>query len=238
MSNSDVLDQLGSSDKGLNPNLAQERLSQFGVNEIGKKKVRNGLFIFLSQFKNPLVLILLGASIISTLVGEMTDGIIILVIVTINGALGFLQEYRSEKAVERLGKYITFTAKVIRGGEKRIINTRELVPGDIVTLGNGDVIPADLRLLNVDELSIDESSLTGESYPAHKISSELSGEAPPIHDLKNIAFMGTYVREGQGIGVVIATGKDTYLGKTAQLLKKIKGGANFKRAWEKSVTLS
>ena len=191
MSNSDVLDQLDSSEKGLKPDQAEERLSRFGVNEIGKKKARTGLFIFLSQFKNPLVLILLGASIVSTLVGEMTDGIIILVIVTINGALGFFQEYRSEKAVERLGKYITFTAKVIRGGEKMVINTRELVPGDIVMLGNGDVVPADLRLLNVDELSIDESSLTGESYPAQKISSEVSGEAPPMHELKNIAFMGT-----------------------------------------------
>jgi len=233
MPNSDVLDQLDSSDKGLSPNQAEERISRFGVNEIGKKKVRTGLFIFLSQFKNPLVLILLGASIVSTLVGEMTDGIIILVIVTINGALGFFQEYRSEKAVERLGKYITFTAKVIRGGEKKVINTRELVPGDIVMLGNGDVVPADLRLLNVDELSIDESSLTGESYPAQKISSEVSGEAPPMHELKNIAFMGTYVRDGQGIGVVIATGKDTYLGKTAQLLKSIKRKSEFQKSMGK-----
>jgi magnesium-transporting ATPase (P-type) len=181
MPNSDVLKQLESTENGLKPNQAQERLSRFGANEIGKKKVRTGLFIFLSQFKNPLVLILLVASIISTLVGEMTNGLIILVIVTINGALGFLQEYRSEKAVERLGKYITFTATVIRGGEKKVIDTRELVPGDIVLLGNGDVVPADLRMLKVEELSIDESSLTGESYPAHKISSELSGEAPPMH---------------------------------------------------------
>jgi Mg2+-importing ATPase len=233
ISNSDVLEQLGSSDKGLNPNQAQERIFRFGVNEIGKKKVRTGLFIFLSQFKNPLVLILLVASIVSILVGEMTDGAIILVIVTINGVLGFIQEYRSEKAVERLGKYITFTAKVIRDGEKRVINTRELVPGDIVMLGNGDVVPADLRLLNVDELSIDESSLTGESYPVRKISSEVSGEAPPMHELKNIGFMGTYVRDGQGIGVVIATGKDTYLGKTAQLLKNIKRKSEFQKSMGK-----
>jgi len=233
MSNSEVLEQLESSEKGLKPEQAQERISRFGVNEIGKKKARTGLFIFLSQFKNPLVLILLAASIISTLVGEMTNGVIILVIVTINGALGFLQEYRSEKAVERLGKYITFTAKVIRGGEKAVINTRELVPGDIVLLGNGDVVPADLRLLKVDDLSIDESSLTGESYPAQKISSELSGEAPPMHELKNIAFMGTYVREGQGIGVVIATAKDTYLGKTAQLLKNIRRKSEFQKSMGK-----
>lgn len=201
MPNSDVLEQLESTENGLKPNQAQERLSRFGANEIGKKKVRTGLFIFLSQFKNPLVLILLVASIISTLVGEIMNGLIILVIVTINGALGFLQEYRSEKAVERLGKYITFTATVIRDGEKAVINTRELVPGDIVLLGNGDVVPADLRMLKVEELSIDESSLTGESYPAHKISSELSGEAPPMHELKNIAFMGPTLAMDRELGL-------------------------------------
>ncbi len=233
MPSSDILDQLESSEKGLSSNQARERLTRVGVNEIGKKKVRAGIFIFLSQFKNPLVLVLLVASVVAALVGEMTNGIIILIIVSINGTLGFFQEYRSEKAVERLGKYITFTAKVMREGEKRVINTRELVPGDIVFLGTGDVVPADIRLLSVDELSIDESSLTGEAYPARKISSELSGEAPPMHDLKNIAFMGTYVRDGQGYGVVIATGKDTYLGKTAQLLKTIKRKSEFQKSMEK-----
>ncbi len=233
MTSSDVLDQLESSEKGLSSNQARERLTRVGINEIGKKKVRAGIFIFLSQFKNPLVLVLLVASVVAALVGEMTNGIIILIIVSINGTLGFFQEYRSEKAVERLGKYITFTAKVMREGEKRVINTRELVPGDIVFLGTGDVVPADIRLLSVDELSIDESSLTGEAYPARKISSELSGEALPMHDLKNIAFMGTYVSDGQGSGVVIATGKDTYLGKTAQLLKAIKRKSEFQKSMEK-----
>ena len=233
MSNSDILDQMESSEEGLSPNEARERLARFGVNEIGKKKVRAGIFIFLSQFKNPLVLILLGASIVAAIVGEMTDGVIILVIAAINGALGFFQEYRSEKAVEKLGKYISFTAKVIRKGERRVVDSRELVPGDIVLLGIGDVVPADMRLLRIDELSIDESSLTGEAYPVQKVSSEISSEAPPMHDLKNIAFMGTYVREGQGIGVVVATGKDTYLGKTAQLLKKIKRKSEFQKSMGK-----
>lgn len=233
MPSSDVLEKLESSEKGLSSNQARERLTRFGVNEIGKKKVRAGIFIFLSQFKNPLVLILLVASVVAILVGEMTNGIIILIIVSINGTLGFFQEYRSEKAVERLGKYITFTAKVMRNGEKCVVDTRELVPGDIVFLGTGDVVPADIRLLSVDELSIDESSLTGEAYPVRKISSELSGDAPPMHDLKNIAFMGTYVRDGQGSGVVIAAGKDTYLGRTAQLLKTIKRKSEFQKSMEK-----
>lgn len=230
MSNSDVLDQFQSSEKGLNRSQVNERLNRYGANEIGKRKVRTGLFIFLSQFKNPLVIILIGASIVAGFLGELTDATIIIIIVAINGLLGFYQEYRSEKAVERLGKYITFTAKVIREGEKRQVNTKQLVPGDVVLLRTGDVVPSDMRLLNVDELSIDESTLTGESYPVRKISSEISAESPPIHEMKNIAFMGTYVKGGEGAGVTIATGKNTYLGKTAQLLKKIKRESEFQKS--------
>jgi Mg2+-importing ATPase len=233
MPSPDVLSQLESSEKGLSKKQASERLVRYGPNEISKRKVRTGLFVFLSQFKNPLVIILIGASIVAAFLGELTDSTIIIVIVAINGLLGFFQEYRSEKAVERLGKYITFTAKVTREGEKRHIDTKELVPGDIVLLGTGDVVPGDIRLLSVDELSIDESSLTGESYPPRKISSEISAESPPIHEMKNIAFMGTYVKGGEGAGVVIATGKDTYLGKTAQLLKKIKRESEFQKTMTK-----
>ncbi|MCZ2808891.1 MAG: magnesium-translocating P-type ATPase [Candidatus Bathyarchaeota archaeon] len=233
MSGSDVLGQLDSSEGGLSKKQVGERLVQYGPNEISKRKVRAGLFIFLSQFKNPLVIILIGASIVAAFLGELTDAMIIIVIVVINGLLGFFQEYRSEKAVERLGKYITFTAKVIREGEKRHVDTKELVPGDVVLLGTGDVVPGDMRLLNVDELSIDESSLTGESYPVRKTSSEISAESPPIHEMKNIGFMGTYVKGGEGSGVIIATGKDTYLGKTAQLLKKIKRESEFQKTMTK-----
>jgi Mg2+-importing ATPase len=233
MSGSDVLGQLDSSERGLNKKQASERLVRYGSNEISKRKVRTGLFIFLSQFKNPLVTILIGASIVAAFLGELTDATIIIVIVAINGLLGFFQEYRSEKAVERLGKYITFTAKVIREEEKLHVDTKELVPGDIVLLGTGDVVPGDMRLLNVEELSIDESSLTGESYPVRKISSEISAESPPIHEMKNIAFMGTYVKGGEGSGVIIATGKETYLGKTAQLLKKIKRESEFQKSMTK-----
>jgi magnesium-transporting ATPase (P-type) len=124
MSGSDVLGQLDSSERGLNKKQASERLVRYGSNEISKRKVRTGLFIFLSQFKNPLVIILIGASIVAAFLGELTDATIIVVIVAINGLLGFFQEYRSEKAVERLGKYIRFTAKVVRENEKRHVNTK------------------------------------------------------------------------------------------------------------------
>jgi len=233
MSGSDVLGQLDSSDGGLNKKQVVERLVKYGPNEISKRKVRTGLFILLSQFKNPLVMILMGASIVAAFLGELTDATIIIVVVAINGLLGFFQEYRSEKAVERLGKYITFAAKVIREGEKGHVDTKELVPGDVVLLGTGDVIPGDVRLLRVDELSIDESSLTGESYPVRKTSSEISAASPPIHEMKNMAFMGTYVKAGEGVGVVVATGKDTHLGKTAQLLKKIKRESEFQKSMTK-----
>ncbi len=230
MSGSEVLNQLDSSEKGLSKKQVNERLARFGANEISKRKVRTGLFVFLFQFKNPLVIILIGASIVAAFLGELTDATIIIVIVAINGLVGFFQEYRSEKALERLRKHITFTAKVIREGEKQYVDTKELVPGDLVLLGTGDVVPADARLLNVDELSIDESSLTGESYPVRKVSPEMSAESPSIHEMKNVAFMGTYVKGGEGIGVVTATGKDTYLGKTALLLKKIKRESEFQKS--------
>lgn len=228
-SSSDVLDQLGSSEKGLNEKQVAERLIHYGPNEISKRKVRAGLFIFLSQFKNPLVIILIVASFVAAFLGELTDATIIIVIVAINGLLGFFQEYKSERALERLRKYITSTAKVVREGEKKPVGTKELVLGDVVLLETGDVVPSDMRLLKVDELTIDESSLTGESYPVRKISSEIKDEKPPIHEMKNLAFMGTYVKGGQGVGVTVATGKDTYLGKTAQLLKKIKRESEFQK---------
>ena len=233
MPTSEVLHELDSSEKGLSKKQAGERLAVYGANEIGKREIRTGLFIFLSQFKNPLVLILIGASIVAAFLGELTDATIILVIVIINGLLGFYQEYRSEKALERLGKYIKFTAKVIRDGEKQQIDTKELVPGDIVLLGTGDIVPSDMRLLSLDELSIDESSLTGESYPVRKTVSAISAENPPIHEMKNLAFTGAYVKDGEGKGVIIATGKDTYLGKTAQLLKRIKRESEFQKSMTK-----
>ncbi len=233
MSNFDVLGQLQSSDKGLSQKQVNERLIQHGPNEIGRRRVRTGLFIFISQFKNPLVILLIGASIVAGFLGEVTDATIIAVIVLLNGFLGFFQEYRSEKALVRLRKYITFTAKVIRESEKRQVDTKELVPGDVVLLGIGDVVPADIRLLDTEELLIDESSLTGESYPARKTSSEISAENPSIHEMKNIVFMGTYVKSGEGMGVVAATGKDTYLGKTAQLLNKIRRESEFQKSMKK-----
>jgi Mg2+-importing ATPase len=227
---SEVLRQLDSSESGLSEKQATERLRVHGANEISKREIRTGLFIFLSQFRNPLVVILIGASVVAAFLGELTDATIILVIVAINGLLGFYQEYRSEKALERIGRYITFTAQVLREGEKQLVDTKELVPGDVVSLGPGDVIPGDLRLLTTDGLSIDESSLTGESYPVRKTASEIPSEDPSIHEMKNLAFTGTYVKEGGGTGVIIATGKDTYLGRTAQLLKKIKRESQFQKS--------
>jgi Mg2+-importing ATPase len=228
-----VLEHLESSEKGLDKEQAAKRLQQYGHNELSKRKARTSLSVFLSQFSNPLVIILIAASIVAAFLGELADATIIIVIVIINGLLGFFQEYRSERALERLRKYITFTAEVVREGSKRNVDTKELVPGDIVLLKTGDVVPSDIRLIEVDELSIDESSLTGESYPAGKVTSEIASDKPMIHEMKNVAFMGTYVKEGQGIGVTVATGNNTFLGKTAQLLKKIKRESEFQKSMAK-----
>ncbi len=229
MSSKDVLDQFNSSEKGLSEYQVNELQAQYGFNEIAKPKIRTSFFVLLSQFKNPLILLLMGASIVAAFLGDLTDTVIIIGIVFLNGFLGFFQEYRSEKALERLRTYVKFNARVIRESERRQIDIKELVPGDIVLLETGDVVPADMRFLDINELFIDESALTGESYPVRKQFQETSVESPAIHELKNIAFMGTYVRTGEGIGVIVATGKNTYLGKTAQLLKKIKRESEFQK---------
>jgi len=224
-----VLEQLESSVNGLTDEQVDVRLRKYGSNEIGRGEIRTVFGILLAQFKNPLIMLLIVASLVSAFVGEVSDAIIIISIILINSVLGFYQEYRSEKALEKLNKYLTFTAQVRRNGERRAVDTRVLVPGDIVLIETGDVVPADIRILEADDLSVEEAALTGESYPVTKISDSIIAEALPIQDMKNISFMGTYVKTGRGEGIVIATGQETYFGKTAQLLKQIRRESRFQK---------
>ena len=228
--NSDIFSALQSSEKGLSHDQAQERLLQYGLNEIGKGKGRSTFRIFLFQFRSPLVMLLMGASVLAAFLRDFPDAIIILCILLLNGILGFVQEYKSEKILKQLKKFISFKAKAMRNGQIIEIDSRELVLGDVVLLEIGDLVPADLRLFKADELYIDEASLTGESYPAQKISSEIVSEDPAITEMKNIAFMGTYVKGGEGFGIIIATAKETYFGKTVHLLKVIKKESDFQKS--------
>ena len=216
----DVFDHLKSSEKGLNDLEAKNRLEEFGPNEIAKKEKRHGFLIFLSQFKNALILVLVAAAIISYLLHENVEAAVIIAIVLMNAVLGFFQEYKAERALRELKKYVTLKSKVLRNGQVIEIDSKNLVPGDIVYLSIGDIIPADIRLLNAEKMLTDESSLTGESLPVLKKVTVVSEKHSLPQYLKNVAFMGTSVAGGSGHGIVISTGKNTFFGRTASYLKQ------------------
>lgn len=214
-----IFELLDSSEEGLSEKEAGVRAQKYGLNEIKAKERRTGLEILLSQFTNSLVIILIIASIIAYFLGEKIESLVITSIVILNAIVGFLQEYHAERALRALKKYLINRANVIREGKLVTIDVKEIVPGDIVYLNIGDMIPADIRLIKSEELNTDESSLTGESLPVLKSSAPLEQDFHLPQDLNNIAFMGTSVAGGSGYGVVIGTGKDTFLGKTASYLK-------------------
>lgn len=215
-----LFEHLKTSEKGLTTSEAAKRLEEYGSNEIVMEEKRHGFKILVSQFENALVLILIAAAIVSYFLGEKIDTLVLLAIVLLTSFLGFFQEYRAEKALQKLEEYVTLRSKVVRGGEIIEVDAAEIVPGDVVSLAIGDIIPADLRLITVEEMSTDESSLTGESLPVTKKVAPIRAELTVPQDLENMAFMGTSVASGSGEGVVTATGKNTFFGKTASYLKK------------------
>jgi Mg2+-importing ATPase len=209
-----VLDRLGSSESGLMPEETSLRLAAVGPNAVLSHGARPPQ-VLLRQLRNPLLILLAGAAIVSVVVGEGTDAAIILVIVCLSVGLGFFNEYRSEKAVEELHSSIRHTAVTTRGGRVSAVDVTELVPGDVVGLDVGEVVPADLRLLEANALECDESALTGESMPAPKGTEPVGSSDSPL-DLASCAFMGTVVRSGTGRGVVVRTGTRTAFGRIAQ----------------------
>lgn len=206
---------------GLDSKDAARRLSQYGPNKIKQAGGKSALLILLSQFSNLLVLLLIGASATSYLLGEKIDAFMILIIVVFNAVIGFIQEYRVEKAIEDLKKMVTSFQIVYRDGQLTQIPSSELVPGDLVVLEEGQKITADIRLTDCINLRTVEASLTGESTPVSKISTILS-ENLVIADQKNIAFSGTTVSSGKATGVVISTGMNTEIGKIAHLVSSQK----------------
>lgn len=215
-------------DVGLKNSEAQKRLLKYGRNEIVEKKT-NGIFsMFFSQFKDFMIIILLISAVISLSVsyfsgeGEYYDFVIILTIVVANGIIGTVQEFKAEKAIEALKEITAPTAKVLRDGKKRLIDSRDLVVGDVVIVSAGEVCAADLRLIESVELSAQESSLTGESLDVYKIASSVLPEDTPISERKNMLFSACAISSGHGKGIVVATGMDTQIGKIANLLQKEK----------------
>ena len=207
-----------SSSEGLTNEEAQKRLANSGPNELQQGESKTLLSIFLAQFADLMIWVLIGAALISGIVGEWVDTAIILAVVIINAVLGTAQESRAEKALEALKKMAAPTANVVRGGKIQQIPARELVVGDIVLLEAGDSVPADLRLIETAALKIEESALTGESVPVDKLTDPLESENLTVGDRINMAYMGTNVTYGRGTGVVTATGMQTEMGSIAEQL--------------------
>ena len=206
---------------GLSTNEARHRIDKYGTNELTQKEGPTLLQRFMQQFKNFLVLILIGASVVSILVGEITDSLVIIGIVIVNAALGVFQEYRAGKAMEALKKMASPNAKVIRDGSRQTIPATELVPGDLVLLETGDYIPADLRLIESVNLKIEEAALTGESVPVEKSADVLFKDAVGLGDQINLGFMSTLVTYGRGKGIVTSTGMETIIGKIAEMIQSV-----------------
>jgi len=207
--------------KGLSKEEVKKRLAQYGFNEIQIKDKDTALKIFFRQFKNVLIIILLIATLLSALFGEIFDATLILIIVIFSAGVGFLQEYRAEKAIKALNKMLSPTITLLRDTEIVIVPSREVVPGDIMLLNAGDRIPADARIIESNSLRVDESSLTGESEPVEKISMTLPLKTN-ITERINMVFSGTTVNYGRAKAVVVSTSLHTEFGKIAVAVGGVK----------------
>jgi Ca2+-transporting ATPase len=214
----EAIKELNTSEKGLSSQEVQTRLVTYGPNELKKEKGKSPFKLFFEQFKDVLMIILLIATGLSIAVGETVDALIILAIVIASAALGFTQEYRSEKAVEALKRMTAPTALVLRNGKESKVSASQLVPGDIIFLYTGDKVPADSRILEAFNLKIDEAALTGESAPVEKHTYTLSEETQ-LNDKHNMVFTGTIVVYGRAKALVTSTGMQTEFGKIAQMVQ-------------------
>ncbi len=216
-----VFELLNSSEDGLNSEEAEKRIEKFGFNEIEKQTKIKIFELFFRQFKSFLIIILIIAAIFSLLVGEIIEAIVISIILIGNASLGFFQEFKAEKAIEALRKMSSPKAIVFRDNERKEIFTKDVVPGDIVYLREGKKIPADVYLFEANDLKIDESLLTGESVPVSK-EAVVSKKELQIADIKNMAFSGSYVSNGEGTGIVVRTGMNTEIGRIAGMVERTK----------------
>ena len=207
--------------RGLDPEQATERYSSFGPNELAEAPRPSIWNRIIEQFNNFIVLVLVGAALVSALLGDYIEAIAIMAIVFLNAALGVIQEQRAEEALAALRKLAAPEAQVIRGGHRQTIPAPELVPGDLVLLEAGNYIPADLRLVETVNLRIDEAALTGESVPVSKEARRVLTQEQALGDRRNTAFSGTLVTYGRGRGVVVSTGMRTQLGMIAQMLQAV-----------------
>ncbi len=210
---------LNSTPSGIDTIIASERLSEYGKNEIEETKKKTVWQMLFDQLTDFMILILIVVAIISGFLGDLTDTIIILAIIILNATVGFIQEYRSEKAMEALKKMVPNIARVMREGAIIEIATTNLVPGDVVLLEAGNIIPADIRFIETHQIKVDESALTGESHNVEKNSDTLPDGDYSLGDRINMGFKGTHITNGRGMAYVMATGMNTELGLIAKMIQ-------------------
>ncbi len=218
-SSDDVIKKLNSSIEGLNNKEASIRLEKYGINEIESKKRKTIIEMIVEQLKDRMILILLLASILSFLLGEYAEGVVILIIIFINALISIIQEKKALDAIEALRNMNAHYTTVIRSGKKKSILTKNVVVGDIVYLEDGNIVPADMRLIEENGLKVDESSLTGESVPVEKDAKSILDESTTLADRTNMVYSSTIIAYGTALGIVTATAKDTEVGSIATMLE-------------------
>ena len=214
----EILSELKTSLNGITFEEATNRLEKYGYNELSQKKPKTILQMFFEQMKDSMIIILLIASIVSFILGETAEGVVIIVIVFINAIISIVQEKKAADAIAALKSISAPNVKVIRNGEMEVISSKNLVVGDVVFIEAGDIVPADLRLFESSQLQIMEAALTGESVPAYKDAKGILGDETSLGDMINMAFSSTIVSYGTGKGIVVAIGMDTEVGKIAHML--------------------
>jgi Ca2+-transporting ATPase len=215
----EVLGSLNSDRGGLEEGAARERLERYGPNVLQRARGDGPFRILLRQIRDPLIYILIAAAALAVATGKVVDGAVIFGVVIINTLIGFVQEYRAGKAIEALIDMVPDTATVLRDGERKILPASDLVPGDVVELQSGDKVPADMRILSLRNLRVEEAALTGESVPVEKEAGVLAGDTP-LADRKNMVYGGTLVTYGTASAAVVATAEETELGRISSMLRE------------------
>ncbi|MDE3221091.1 MAG: HAD-IC family P-type ATPase, partial [Nitrospirota bacterium] len=210
-----VLKGLGSQLSGLSKREAHSRLKQFGTNEIAREKRQSALMRLLSNIKNPLVLLLVTLGVLSFLTGDQRATVVIFVMVVLGVVLRFFQEMRADRAAEKLQAMVSNTATLVRGGKEEEISLKKVVPGDIIRLAAGDMVPADVRVLSAKDLFLNQAALTGEALPVEKKAAPASTNVQNPLDLPNICFLGSNVESGSATAVALHIGNRTYFGSLA-----------------------
>lgn len=216
----EVVHALGTAPQtGLSSQAVEERRDRFGANELGAQKRQSAWIRFLEQFNQPLLYILLAAGVVTAFLREWIETGVIFSVTLINAVIGFVQESKAENAIAALAESVTTDATILRDGQKQVVSSRELVPGDLVWLSSGDKVPADLRLIEVSDLQVDESGLTGESVPVEKNLASLPTDTP-LAERANMAYTGSLVTFGRAQGLVVAIGEMTETGHLSQLMQQ------------------